>query len=372
MSKTVVLWAILLISSLAKGQDRVIYTLDIHASEETAAIPKYQQIFNSKELRSKELYRILQRFYQDGYLAAYFDQEVETGPDLSITLNTGQQYNWAEISPGNTPIELLEESGWNRRDYLDKPIKVSDVGEMSNDIVSYFENNGFPFASVQLDSIKQKNGSISATMKLEKGDLFTIDSVIVKGNAEVAQKYLENYIGVKAGDPYNDEKVRAVDTRMEEIPFVSLIRPLELEFSPGKVDLYLYAEKRKSSDINLLIGLVPNEIAGSGVTWVGDGRLRLKNSFKRGELIDANIRRMPNGSQDLKLNFNYPFLFNTDFGGDFLLKLFRRDTTFLELQRAVAVQYLLSGGNYIEAFADFKESSILSDQVALSPTALSQ
>ncbi|HRH39223.1 MAG TPA: hypothetical protein PK760_12810, partial [Flavobacteriales bacterium] len=91
----------------------------------------------------------------------------------------------------------------------------------------------------------------------------------------------------------------------------------------------------------------------------GDLDLRLRNSLKRGEAIDLNWRSLADATQDLKVRFNLPFVFNTPFGTDASLKLFKRDTTFLEVNARGALEYLLQRGDKVSVFVNSKSSSRL-------------
>jgi hypothetical protein len=63
--------------------------------------------------------------------------------------------------------------------------------------------------------------------------------------------------------------------------------------------------------------------------------------------------------QDLKVNFAYPYLFGSSFGIDLKFNLYKRDSTFLNLNQTLALQYLLSGGDYFKLFLNNKLSSLL-------------
>src|SRR5690606_40928463 len=65
---------------------------------------------------------------------------------------------------------------------------------------------------------------------------------------------------------------------------------------------------------------------------------------------------------DLKVGFNYPFAFNTPFGADLGLKIFKRDTTFLEVNARAALEYLLRRSDKVRIFVNNKNSQRLGQQ----------
>ena len=98
----------------------------------------------------------------------------------------------------------------------------------------------------------------------------------------------------------------------------------------------------------------------------GDLDLRLRNALKRGEAIALNWRSLADQTQDLRIGLNLPYLFNTPFGADGNLRLFKRDTTFLELNARATVEFLMARGDKAGLFVNSKNSDRLgSNTVAL-------
>lgn len=95
------------------------------------------------------------------------------------------------------------------------------------------------------------------------------------------------------------------------------------------------------------------------VKLTGDLDLRLRNALRRGEAIDLNWRSLADATQDLRVRFNLPFALNTPIGTDASLKLFKRDSTFLEVTARGALEYLLLRGDKVSAFVNSKSSERL-------------
>lgn len=102
-------------------------------------------------------------------------------------------------------------------------------------------------------------------------------------------------------------------------------------------------EKKRASQFDGILGVLPDNKTGK-ILFTGDVRLRLQNGLGRGELIDLNWRKMQTQTQDLKLRLVYPFIFKTPFGIDYNFKLYKKDTTFIDVNQNIGVQYLFIGG----------------------------
>ena len=96
------------------------------------------------------------------------------------------------------------------------------------------------------------------------------------------------------------------------------------------------------------------------ISFTGDVSLKLQNGLGRGELIDLNWRRLQIQTQDLKLRLVYPFLFRSPFGVDYSFKLYKKDTSYLDVNQNIGLQYLFIGGNYFKIFYSNKSSALLS------------
>ncbi|MCX6296044.1 MAG: BamA/TamA family outer membrane protein, partial [Bacteroidetes bacterium] len=254
---------------------------------------------------------------------------------------------------------VLSEIGFREKLYDNKPIYYKSVKRVQEKLISYYENNGYPFASVKLDSIRVSDGSIAAQLKLTKNSEIKIDSVVIRGSAKIASVYIYNYLGIKPGNLYDESQLKKVNTRIAELPFVRSAKPPSFTFTDKFNKLILYIDNRRASQFDGIVGILPDNKTGK-ILFTGDVRLKLQNGLGRGELIDLNWRRLQTQTQDLKVRLVYPFVLRTPFGLDYNFKLYKKDTTFLEVNQNIGVQYLLIGGNYIKVFYNNKTSNLLS------------
>lgn len=320
---------------------------------------EYKKSFRLKTERDKELQNVLFTCYDNAYLLASYDSLINDTSLLKAYLNFGTQYKWAKLSNGNVDEGILSTIGFREKLYSNKPLYYKNVKKAEEKLIQYFENNGYPFASVKLDSIVISEGSISAQLHLEKNTKTKIDSVVIKGNAKISPVFIHNYLGVKPGSLYNESQLKKVNTRLAELPFVRSTKPATVTFTDKFTKLILNLEKKRASQFDGILGILPDDKTGK-VLFTGDVHLKLQNGLGRGELIDMNWRKMQTQTQDLKLRVVYPFIFNTPFGVDYTFKLYKKDTTYLEVYHNIGIQYLLLGGNYIKLFYSNKTSSLLS------------
>lgn len=351
---------LLLFSSLCSFSQKN-YSLEIQAIKDPSLLKKiaYKRQFVSTTERDKELQNVLFTCFDNAYLTAAYDSVAMDSLSMKVFLNFGEQYKWASLRPGNVDEGVLSEIGFREKLYSNKPFFYKSVRRLQEKLIIYYENNGYPFSSVKLDSIKINEGSISAVLNLTKNAEIKIDSVIIKGTAQIASVYIYNYLGIKPGSLYNESQLKKVNTRIAELAFVRSTSPASVTFTDKFNKLILNLEKKRASQFDGVIGILPDNITGK-ILFTGDVRLKLQNGLGRGELIDLNWRRLQTQTQDLKARLVYPFILRTPFGLDYNFKLYKKDTTFLDVNQNIGVQYLLIGGNYLKVFYNNKTSTLLS------------
>ncbi len=302
----------------------------------------------------------------EGYLAASRDSCVAGKDTTTCYFHLGAQYRWAQLTAGSVPQEIASSTGFRERFYQDRPITPRQVAKLFEGLLKECEDHGYPFAVVGLDSLREGDGGLSATVHLDRGRYVTIDSVVVRGTARVNARYLQSHLGIRPGDAYNETLVRGLDTRTRELPFVARKQPAYLLFSPEQTKLYLFLDAKRASNFNGILGVAQDAITGK-VHFTGDLDLKLRNALHHGEAIDLSWRSLQDRTQNLKVGFNYPFAFNTPFGADLGLTLFKRDTTFLEVTYRAAIEYLMSRGDKVRVFVNNKNSQRLGQQLFYTP-----
>jgi len=319
----------------------------------------YSKSFISKTDLQKELRNYLLQVYDRAYLAASFDSIQQDSSHTIAYLNSGAIYKWARLRKGNVDEGILSEVHFRERLFDEKPLYYKDVKKLQEKILVYCENNGYPFASVRLDSIAISENQISASLNLNKNMMVKIDTIEIKGNAKISRVFMQNYLGIKPGMLYNEKPVKQIGKRIKELAFLKEAKPAEVIFSDKAAKIILYPSKKPSSQFDGIIGLLPDNKTGK-VLFTGDVRLRLQNALAHGELLDLNWRRLQVQTQDLKVRAVYPYVFSTTLGIDYAFKLYKKDTTYIDVDQNIGIQYLLTGGNYFKVYVNNKSSSLLS------------
>jgi outer membrane protein assembly factor BamA len=318
----------------------------------------------------REFKRIENELIASGYITANVDSVWFDKNKAHTIITSGNEFKWATIDKGNIEEEVLIKSGYRNKILDNKRITPNSISKLHKSIITHYENSGYPFVVSQLTDLKYKDSTmLQAKLEITKGPFIKIDSIEIIGTAKISDTYIANYIGIKEGDVYNQEKLNQIDNRLKELAFVASFKQSQVGFSKSTTKLYLYLNHKSASRFNGILGILPDENTGK-INITGDAKVALKNAFKKGEAISLNWRKLQSLTQELDIKFNYPFVLQSPLGVDGALHIFKKDTSYLELNQRLGLQYLFSGGNYIMVFFDNYSSNLINSQKYANSTVL--
>ena len=242
-------------------------------------------------------------------------------------------------------------------------IPIQNYKPAAQKTLNYLENTGFPFASVYLDSISAQNDTVFANLVIDKNIRCAFDSIVVRGNLKIAKSYLKAYLNFKNKKTYNESIVKQISKLIQEIPFANETQPSAIEFTEDKASLYLFLDKKRVNQFDGYVGLVPVSDRTGKIAVSGELNLHLMNLFTIGESIDLQWRASERFSQFLEIKLNFPYLFGTPMGVDGLFMLDKKDTTYLNMNYVIGLNYSFRGYNFARVFFDYTTSNILAQSL---------
>lgn len=321
---------------------------------------EYKTDFSQVQNIQYSLNDIVTKLQNKAYLTASVDSLSRNGNTFTAFLFVGEPYKWAKLENGNIDDLFLAKIGFREKLYQNKPFDYSQVVKLKKALLDYCENNGYPFASVKLSNITIEKDKIGASIFLNKGPLILINAIeLVEPIPNLSVGFLENYLGIKGGDLYDESKIKAIRKRLQELAFVKERRGLQVLFIGNSAKIYLFLDKKKASQFDFLIGFLPQNEETGRLTLTGNVQLYFQNLLGRGELIDVKWQQLRQQTPQLDVRLAYPYIANLPLGADLDFHLYKRDTTYLDVNYNVGIQYLLDGGNYVKVFVDNFKTNLL-------------
>lgn len=296
-----------------------------------------------------------------GYLEANIDSFRISKLLVKSYINPGPKYTFGKF---NLPHEInfIKTQQLEGKTYNNKT-----VIKISNEILNFYENNGYPFIQVIIDSSKidTSKPSIGHSIYLNKNDLIHYNSFIFDNNTKIQPYYLSNYLGIKLGAGYKEKSVSKIDARLNNLEFIRTQKPTEIEFNNTQADIILFIKNQKANQFSGIIGFANNEENTSKFNLTGDIDLRLINMIDKGEHLDINWKKKDEYSQKLNVYTQFPYVFKTQFGIDFNYQGNKKDTSYLNTKINPGIQILNPGGNYFKIYYEYKTSTILSEELKI-------
>lgn len=310
------------------------------------------------------------RFYyqQEGYL------DVKLQPDFDydrqnkkmviiIRVEEGQHY-----VTGNVKIEgnrLFPESEiWQQLEML--PGLTYSQYYLSQDIErirEYYNDQGYINARVVPDiQLNRDNGKVDVTYRLEEGDMFFVDKVLIRGNTKTRDIVIRRELRIRPGEKFDGEKIRKSKQRLENLGFFEEVTydTQPAEEATNRRDLIFRVKEKRTGELSF----------GGGISsidnLVGFAEISQRNfdifNFPRftGDGQSLSVRaRVGSISQDYNISFVEPYLFNKpiSFGTDlFNIRRDNRNVDFdeertgasLTLSRLFKDLFRIGGGYTLE------------------------
>jgi len=294
-----------------------------------------------------------------GFPTASVDSVQIMDTAISIRLFLGRQYRWVKLTPNGIEKKAMDESRFQQKNFSGKLLNMDQLQKVQQGVLDYYEKNGYPFAAVSMDSIKLDEDGIEAELRVNKGPLYHIDSIRLFGTARISKNFLYHYLGLPKKSPYNKEKLEQVDVRILELPYLQSQQPSSVTMLGTGSVLNLYLVPKRSSQVNFLVGFLPNANQSGKLQLTADVNLNLKNVLSAGETILLNWQSLQAKSPRLNLGYQQPYIFNSPFGIDFAFDLFKKDSTFLQINAQLGTQYILSANRSGKLFVQWQNSFLL-------------
>lgn len=357
---------ILLLSSLINAGAQV-FRLNMHltgkdststANGDLAGL-NLQTLFQGKSQCIEYIGKIPSLLAAKGFPAASVDTVYFDSTSAYIGLFLGPVFRSVTVNADSIEAKALEAAGWNSATYQNKQFDFADLKLQQQRMLKYYENSGYPFASVKLDNIQVDGDHLVADLRADKGPQYHIDSIRVYGKVKIKNLFLQKYLGITNGSLYNADRLEKISKRLLELPYMLEEKRWDITMLGTGAILNLYLISKRSSQVNFLVGFLPaNTITGKS-QLTADVNLNLKNSLAAGESILLKWQQLQRKSPRLNVGYQHPYIFNSPFGIDFKFDLLKRDSSYLLIAGQLGLQYLLSANRSGKVFIQNQKSFLL-------------
>lgn len=249
------------------------------------------------------------------------------------------------------PPDVLRGIRYQPWRYEGRALSLGEVETLRQQVLAYAESHGYPFAQVWLDSVQVDARGARAILRWDRQRFMTFEGVRSSGTAKISRAYLERYLDIQAGMPYDEARIRAIDRKLRALPFLKLERSPVVEFEGDMARVNLQLAPQQSSKLDFLLGVLPsNPITGRALI-TGNFDMRLQNPFGMGKTITVNWQRLRAQTSRLRASLDFPYLAGLPLGLEGSLDLYRRDSTLQDTELNAGVQYLISAQHSLKVYS---------------------
>lgn len=359
------IYAAMLVMACFPGLANAQYRLQVRGADRDRAFLydtlKLKQEFPGRASCETYVNELAASLQNKGYLAASVDSVYYDSVSADCLLYVGQAARHIYINTDSVDPLILQQTGVLGKKNASS-FNILKFRPIQEKILDYLENNGYPFASVKLDSMQFVSDSVYAFLKIDMGPAYKIDSIRNYGNAVISSSFLQQYLGILNGSLYQKEKLRDISRKLSELPFLQEKQPWDLTMLGAGSVLNVYLDPRKSSEVNVLLGLLPssNQQLNNKLLVTGEANINLKNALGNGESIGLNWQQIQARSPRLNILFNQPYLFGSPFGMNFNFDLFKKDSSFVNISILLGASYSVSSRQTGSVFIQRLASNLLS------------
>ena len=332
--------AMLILSLVASAQYQIRYQPVDRDSLFITDTLKLQRTFANMQNCISYVKKIPSLLQKRGYPNASIDSTHYDSARAVCMLYIGDASKYSVLNTDSIDQTVLSHAGISKRN----PPNILELKKVQEKILTHMENTGYPFASVIIDSVQLTADTMYAILKLEKGPLYRIDSIRNYGNGSISSNFLQQYLGIKNGSIYRKEKMQQISERLRELPYLQEKQVWNLSLLGTGSVLNLYLDTRKSSEVNVLLGLLPanEQLVNNKLLVTGEANINLKNSLGGGETIGVNWQQIQVKSPRLNLLFQQPYLFGSPFGMNFSFDLLKKDSSYVNIAILLGAAYAVS------------------------------
>lgn len=321
---------ILFYFNLCLGQEETqLYLQIIHKTDTTTiSFKDYKSI-------TEHLFTISENKQKEGFFASYYETPTKVNDSV-----------FSSRLVENKKTSIVRIDNWN--DFRD--ISINDKKEFlaSADIIDYLNNwnsklssQGSPFNKIQLQNLRTRNDTLIASLSITNLQARKVDSLVIKGYPKFPKNFAKYYAGIKKEMVYDNEKVIEKANSLNNLPFISTIKPAEVLFNPKKTTLYLFVKKENANNFDGFLGFATNEESGN-FELNGYLNLNLVNNLHFGETLNLAYKSDNEDQTQLNIQAKLPYIFKSPLGVVSQINIFRQKEAFSSTELRLGLNYALS------------------------------
>lgn len=299
------------------------------------------------------LQHIAQNLSAQGYFNANFSgsaielSEDSSSADIRLIIDEGQPTFVRRLiinSSDSTSTDDVRDSF----EFLEGRIfNKAEFEEVISRSLKYFEDNGFPFASIKISSINFVEDSINdehladVFLSINKDLKGTIDRIELKGNTKTNDDVIIRELRIESGEVYSQKEIDAIPSKLNRLRFFEPVpKPQFYYNSKDEGTLLIEVTEKQTNNFDGVIGYIPARNADEKGYVTGLVNISLRNIFGTGRAAAIRWQRLDRNSQELELKYLEPWMFGLPFNVGLDFNQRKQDTTYIQRKFEGSIDFL--------------------------------
>lgn len=306
-----------------------------------------------EELKDTLMKRISFNLNQRGYFDYKFDAisfdsaKTKNNVDITININEGvptffNKVNVENVSKADSNFVI---SSFNN--LSGEIFNKFDLENTISEVLSYYENNGNPFAVVKIKSFNFYKDTLS---KKNLTDIFLlidakkksrINKIEIHGNKKTKNYVLIRELRIVSGQEYSQQNVNILPERLNKLGFFKPVKKPEYYInSKGEGVLSFDVQEIQTNNFDGIIGYIPGGRNDESGYVTGLVNINLRNLFGTGRAVSIKWQRLNRSSQLLDLNYLEPWLLGMPINLSTRIFQRKQDSSYVQRTFDISLQYL--------------------------------
>lgn len=286
--------------------------------------------------------RIIYNLNEQGYLYAQIDSVVlkvndeNNTNDIHWFIKENFPFYIGEISVISDSIsadDILSQLDIRKGDIYNQKLIEQEI----NIVNRRYAERGFPFVKSNITDIKIKQDDnayiIDLRINIKSGKTANISKIILTGNNVTKNEVILREINIKPGDQYRQDEVEKIPYRLNKLGFFTQIDIPQFTISKdNKFALLINIEEGNATTFDGIVGYIPDDPSSKTNEGYFTGLLNasFRNLFGTGRKFEIFWEKPDKFSDQFKLYYEEPWVFNIPLNIGVGLERLVRDTTYIE------------------------------------------
>jgi len=233
-----------------------------------------------------------------------------------------------EILGDSVAVRILNQQilrAWEK-----KPLTADFLQTLAQALLHELGKAGYLYAVLSWRAFNSDtHGLCTAQVWIASGEAVRLDTVFVKGRWPAPLSAFHRMTGLWPRRPLSRSAWEKLPASFARNPYAMLVDTPKLWLFPGLAWIELTVRPRQNNRLEGALGLASDPLRAGRAQLVGDFKAQLTSPLRLGETFQVSYSQLVGGSQRLRLDLGFPYLFRGLVRWEGHFHLLRQDTSFL-------------------------------------------